>query len=101
MPSTLIALCATLAASLSLEAQSPPAGDTTLVITNVSILPMDRERVLTNQTVVVERGTITRLGPAGSITTPAGARTIDGTGSTSITMTRTSGAACLIAATRR
>ena len=80
MPSTLIALCAALAGSLSLQAQSPPAGDTTLVITNVSILPMDRERVLTNQTVVVERGTITRLGPAGSITTPAGVRTIDGTG---------------------
>lgn len=80
MPSTLTALCAMLAASVSFQGQSPPAVDTPLVITNVNVLPMDRDRVLRAQSVVVERGVITRIGPAGAVTVPAGARTIDGAG---------------------
>jgi hypothetical protein len=71
-------LIAALALSLSL-AQSP--ADTPLVITNVSVLPMDMPpRVLPAQSVIIERGVITQLGPAASISIPTGARTIDGTG---------------------
>jgi hypothetical protein len=73
MPSFILALCLGLA-------QQPPPVDTPLVITNVSVLPMDRERVLSAQSVIVERGVITHLGPSGALTVPAGARTIDGTG---------------------
>ena len=58
--------------------QRPP--DRAVVFTNVTVLPMDRERVLAGQTVVIEHGVITRLGPAARITTPAGAHTVDGTG---------------------
>jgi hypothetical protein len=71
MPSLILALCFSLA-------QQPV--DTPVVITNVNVLPMDRERVLSAQSVIVERGVITRLGPSGALTVPAGARTIDGTG---------------------
>ena len=49
-----------------------------IVITNVSVLPMDRERVLAGQTVVVERGVISQMGPPGDVS--PGAQTIDGTG---------------------
>jgi imidazolonepropionase-like amidohydrolase len=41
---------------------------------------MDRDRVLANQTVVVEGGVITQLGAAGRVKIPAGATTIDGSG---------------------
>ena len=75
MPSSLtLALCLALTQGQAI--------DTPLVITNVNVLPMDREYVLRAQTVVVERGIITHLGSAGAVTVPAppGARTIDGTG---------------------
>ena len=54
----------------------------TLVITGVSVLPMDRPTptVLDNQTVVVADGRIIALGPSGSVFGPRGARTIDGRG---------------------
>jgi hypothetical protein len=56
-------------------AQESPAG--AVAIVNVSVVPMDRDRVLSGQTVVVEKGVITRIG-TGKI--PTGARRIDGTG---------------------
>lgn len=54
--------------------------DTAIVITNVNVIPMDRERMVARQSVVVERGIITRIGPAGSVTIPRGALNVDGTG---------------------
>ena len=51
-----------------------------IVIANVNVLPMDRDRVITGQTVVIERGIISRLGPRRRVTIPAGAKRIDGTG---------------------
>ena len=53
---------------------------TPVAIVNVSVLPMDAERVLTAQTVVVENGRITGIGPARAVTVPPGARTVDGAG---------------------
>ncbi|GBD32200.1 Imidazolonepropionase [bacterium HR33] len=46
----------------------------------VNVIPMDRERVLQNQTVVVRDGNIVALGPAGSTPIPQGALRIEGTG---------------------
>lgn len=46
----------------------------------VSVIPMDRERVLKNQTVVVRGGRIAEIGDAGKIKVPAGAVKIDGRG---------------------
>jgi hypothetical protein len=62
----------------SLAGQGPP--DPPLVITNVTVLPMDRERVLAGQTVVIARGVIIGLGPAHTARIPARALTVDGTG---------------------
>jgi imidazolonepropionase-like amidohydrolase len=47
---------------------------------NVNVVPMDTERVLVNQTVVVEDGRITALGPVSQVTVPAGAVRVDGRG---------------------
>jgi imidazolonepropionase-like amidohydrolase len=47
---------------------------------NVNVLPMDRERVLRNQTVVVSDGTITAIGDASRIKVPSGAQVVDGRG---------------------
>jgi hypothetical protein len=49
-----------------------------LVFTGVSVIPMDRETVLTDQTVIVENGRITHVGAQRSA--PAGATSIDARG---------------------
>src|SRR4026208_2034688 len=73
MPSSLIlALCFGLA-------QQP--ADTALPITNVNVLPMNDDRVLRGQTVVIERGIITHIGSASYRPTALPSyRLIDGTG---------------------
>jgi imidazolonepropionase-like amidohydrolase len=48
--------------------------------TNVNVVPMDSERVLRGQTVVVQDGRITAVGAASAIQVPPGATRIDGTG---------------------
>ncbi len=48
-------------------------------IVNVNVLPMDVERVLGRQTVLIENGRITRLGSVEQVTVPPGAVVIDGT----------------------
>jgi imidazolonepropionase-like amidohydrolase len=55
-----------------------PVGVTAFV--DVAVVPMDTERVLPNQTVVIEGGRITALGPSGKVPVPAGAVRIDGRG---------------------
>lgn len=47
---------------------------------NVSVVPMDRERVLENWTVVVVHDRIRELGPAAAVTIPENAMVIDGRG---------------------
>jgi imidazolonepropionase-like amidohydrolase len=47
---------------------------------NVNVLPMDRERVLENYTVVVRNARIEAIGPAASVRVPDGATRIDGRG---------------------
>lgn len=46
----------------------------------VSVIPMDRERVIDNQTVVVRDGTIASIGAAARTTPPAGAVVVDAAG---------------------
>jgi imidazolonepropionase-like amidohydrolase len=73
----------------SAVAQQPtpatPAAGTPLprpvvVITDVTVLPMDRERRLTGQSVVVRDGRIVEVGPAARVKAPAGATVVDGRG---------------------
>jgi imidazolonepropionase-like amidohydrolase len=51
----------------------------TVVFENVTVIPMDRERVLEKHSVIVRDGRIAQIAPAG-VTAPAGATRVDGTG---------------------
>lgn len=52
----------------------------TWVITGASVIPMDRDTVMANTTVVIRDGRIAAVGPAHRVPVPAGARRIDGRG---------------------
>ena len=52
----------------------------TIAFTNVNVIPMDRERVLANQTVVIKNGLIAEIDDAKNMKLPKGAVRIDGTG---------------------
>lgn len=55
------------------------AAETTAFV-DVSVLPMDSERTLTRQTVIVEGDRIKQVGPNASVPIPTGARRIEGAG---------------------
>ena len=64
---------------LSLVNSAPTiAAQTPIAFVHVNVVPMDRERVLPDQTVVVEGSKITSIGR--DVTFPAGAHVIDGRG---------------------
>jgi imidazolonepropionase-like amidohydrolase len=74
-------LSAGLAVAIAAPLAGPPAAqDGPLAITNVTVLPMDGERTLADQTVIVQGGRIRAVGPAATTTVPAGATRIDGRG---------------------
>ncbi|MCB8959979.1 MAG: amidohydrolase family protein [Ardenticatenales bacterium] len=56
-------------------------GDRPVAFVDVNVLPMDEERVLPGQTVLVRDGVIVALGPAGTVPLPAGALLVAGNGS--------------------
>jgi imidazolonepropionase-like amidohydrolase len=58
----------------------PGAPPGAIAFVDVNVIPMDTERVLPNQTVLVQNGWISALGPAGQVQVPAGAARIDGRG---------------------
>ena len=68
--------CSALAGTAA--AQAPERGS--FAFTNVNVVPMDSERVLEDQNVVVEDGRITAMGPAATTGVPEGATPIDGQG---------------------
>jgi imidazolonepropionase-like amidohydrolase len=47
---------------------------------NVNVVPMDRERVIENQTVIVRNGRIAEIGPANKVKVPDGATRVEGAG---------------------
>lgn len=51
-----------------------------IAFTNVHVIPMDRERLLENQTVMVEGDRITAVGPAAEVIIPEEAKVIEGSG---------------------
>ncbi|MDB4908848.1 MAG: amidohydrolase [Gemmatimonadetes bacterium] len=65
-----------LAASGALARRAAPV----LAFVDVSVIPMDRERVLEHQTVIVRDGRVAQVGAAASVALPAGATRIDGRG---------------------
>src|SRR5262245_2504588 len=56
----------------------PPVTPSSLAITGVSVIPLDSDRVLAAQTVIIQGDRITALGPAAATAVPPGARVIDG-----------------------
>ena len=64
--------------ALSSAAHAQQAG--TYAFSNVNVVPMTSEQVLADQTVLVQGGRITAVGPARSVRVPAGALRIDGRG---------------------
>ena len=64
-----------LLSTLALQDQQRP-----IAIVNVTVVPMDRERVVAAQTVIVQDGRIKAIGQSQSIRVPIGAVQIDGTG---------------------
>ncbi|MGB9181748.1 MAG: amidohydrolase family protein [Pyrinomonadaceae bacterium] len=53
---------------------------TVFAFTNVNVLPMDREGILEDQTVIITNGVISAIGPASKTKAPKGAMLIDGKG---------------------
>ena len=87
MREKLTQLCA--AALLLLLGCGGPAGTTDaqvqtktqeVAFVNVNVVPMDSERVLSDQTVVVRGEQIVEVGPASKVKVPAGALRVDGRG---------------------
>jgi len=61
-------------------AQVPHAQTTPIAITDVTVIPMDRERTVPGQTVIIQDGRITAMGATARTTVPANATRIDGRG---------------------
>jgi imidazolonepropionase-like amidohydrolase len=73
---SVIALTLSAAAAAVPRAQTAPA----LVFQNVNVIPMDRERVLRGQTVLIEGARIAGIGPPAYVRIPPGATIVDATG---------------------
>jgi len=65
--------CAFAFASATPATPLPLFAQNTTVFDGVHVVPLDRERVMENQTVVVQDGRITALGARGAVTVPVGA----------------------------
>jgi hypothetical protein len=65
--------------ALLILAAAPLAAQSTAFV-GVTVLPMDRERTIPDQTVVVTNGVITAMGPTASTAIPNGARRIEARG---------------------
>src|SRR5688572_6829790 len=85
-PLCVLVVIAAVSAATELDAQRPTSGSRgalargTFAITNVSVIPMTRDTVLTDATILVRDGRIVSVGPARSAHVPNGARRIDGRG---------------------
>jgi hypothetical protein len=67
-----------LVAAATVQAQMP--AQTTTAFVNVSVLPMDRDTVLRDHTVVVTNGRIAEVGPSAKVRVPDGAVRVEGKG---------------------
>lgn len=57
-----------------------PPDNMPIVFVNVNVVPMDSERILANQTVLVRDGLIAEIGEQGAVNIPTAAQVIDGDG---------------------
>ncbi|WP_407353773.1 hypothetical protein [Luteimonas sp. R10] len=76
--SGLLLACSLAPAGMALAQSTAVPARATTAFVDVHVVPMDRERVLAGQTVLVEDGAIVAIGPA--LPVPDGARVVDGGG---------------------
>ena len=69
-----------LASMAALASAAMQAPETVVAITNVAVVPMDREHVLEGSTVLVRGDRIAAIGAADSVEIPSGAIQVDGSG---------------------
>jgi predicted amidohydrolase YtcJ len=58
----------------------PAAVAQVIAFENVNVIPMDRERVIQQQTVIVRDGRIAQIGPSGRVKAPEGAVRVEASG---------------------
>lgn len=84
MKTILRILCCFLAAvsafAAAASAQAATRGASSLAFVDVTVIPMDSERTLPRQTVIVTGDRITEIGASSRVTIPEGAQRIDGAG---------------------
>jgi hypothetical protein len=73
------ALLVSAVAAIAAVAVVAPASSATVFV-HANVVPMDSERVLADQTVVVTRGRIVAVGASGKVAIPAGAKVVDARG---------------------
>ncbi len=66
--------------ALLLTAPAPRPPDSVVAFVDVTVIPMDRDRMLPAQTVVVQGDRISAIGPRGQVKLPRGSRKVDGRG---------------------
>ena len=76
----LVSLFLSACSSTDVSSEGPEASTPDLVFEHVTVIPMDRERQLEDQTVVVRGDRIVEVGPTGEVEVRANATVIDGTG---------------------
>jgi imidazolonepropionase-like amidohydrolase len=74
--SSLLLLVIAMAMAPITRGESPPQGSIAFV--DMNIIPMDQERVLKHQTLLVKNGVILALGPSNSVRVPDDAKRIAG-----------------------
>jgi cytosine/adenosine deaminase-related metal-dependent hydrolase len=62
------------------QTKLPPGVTTTVVIENVTVIPMDSEHILEGNTVVIENGRIAHMGANGEVEIPVDAHIVEGEG---------------------
>ena len=75
-----IAIAASAVFACASQAAAHAAPSETVAFVHAAVVPMDRERVLPDHTVIVVDGRITALGPASTVKVPAGAVRIEAGG---------------------
>lgn len=81
LPFLFLALFIIPGASAWAQETSPDSlADEVVAFVGVEVIPMDEERVLEDQTVIVRDGRIAEVGPAGETDVPEGALEVDGAG---------------------
>lgn len=76
----LLSICLAMLACLPALVTSQPSPGPVTAFTNVTVIPMDRERTLPDHTVIVRGDRITEVGPAATVSVPDEATRIDGRG---------------------